>query len=159
MSVHTRITASAVIIRNQHILLIEHQTARERYFNLPGGGTKRGETLHDTLRREVLEETGAYLGEIGRLLILWEYEPQRLDNCYGKTHRLGFVFHATLRAQSEPRPPKNPDASQIGVRWLPLERLEEVALHPSIAALIQTTLGAENLPPQLFTVAAPPRKS
>jgi ADP-ribose pyrophosphatase YjhB (NUDIX family) len=158
MSAHTRITASAVIIRNQHILLIEHETRRERYFNLPGGGVKRGEILHDALRREVLEETGAYLGEIGRLLIVWEYEPERLENCYGKTPRIGMVFHCTLRAQSEPRPPKNPDARQIGVRWLPLERLGEVLLHPAIGGLIQTALTTEAPAPQIFTVSAPPRK-
>lgn len=39
---------------------------------LPGGGMNCCESIHDALRREVLEETGLHLNNIGDLLLVKE---------------------------------------------------------------------------------------
>lgn len=59
---------SGVIFNDQgQILLLRHRYWREGSWGLPGGYANSGERLEDTLRREVLEETG-YLVETQTLL-------------------------------------------------------------------------------------------
>jgi ADP-ribose pyrophosphatase YjhB (NUDIX family) len=53
----TRI-AAAILWRGDELLLVEQVSGGRRYWSLPGGVVDADETLHDGLRREVLEETG-----------------------------------------------------------------------------------------------------
>ena len=52
-----RKAARAVIIDTRGQVLIQH-AVKGRYYKLPGGGAERGESIMQTLRREILEETG-----------------------------------------------------------------------------------------------------
>ena len=55
-----RLAVDAVVEHAGQLLLIEYDDARlGRHWGLPGGGVEPGEGIHDALRREVLEETGA----------------------------------------------------------------------------------------------------
>lgn len=55
-----RIRASAAIVRDGRILLIEcDDPTLGLHYNLPGGGVEPGEAMHDAVRREVWEETTA----------------------------------------------------------------------------------------------------
>src|SRR5262245_56058956 len=47
-----RVSAKAVIVRDDKLLVIAHRDADGEYFLLPGGGQERFESLHDALRRE-----------------------------------------------------------------------------------------------------------
>lgn len=59
---------NGVIFNDQgQILILRHRYWREGSWGLPGGYANSGETLEDTLHREVREETG-YAVEIGALL-------------------------------------------------------------------------------------------
>ena len=71
-----RIGARAVIIENGKVLTmfrrrIKNGEVRE-YYVIPGGGQDAGETLEDTVKRELQEEMNVnievltYLGQIGR---------------------------------------------------------------------------------------------
>lgn len=154
MPATVKLSASAVIIRNNHILLIEFDDPKQgRYFNLPGGGVKESETLYDALRREVLEETGAHIETIGRQIATWEYEPLRLNNRYGKAHKVGLVFVCTLRQGNEPHLAKMPDNHQIGVRWLPYDQLSQINLHPMIGRALQDALARQDSAPFYFLVS------
>jgi 8-oxo-dGTP pyrophosphatase MutT (NUDIX family) len=48
----------AIIIESDSIVLIERHRSNRQYFVYPGGGVEVGETPHQALVREVLEETG-----------------------------------------------------------------------------------------------------
>ena len=119
---HHRLSANAAIIDKDRILLIEFHDANGPHFNLPGGGLDLGENTIEGLRRECLEEACVEV-EVGRLLLVWEYEPQRAALKYGPMAKIGVVYAATLKPGSIPRLPAKPDPNQTGVRWVALTDL------------------------------------
>jgi 8-oxo-dGTP diphosphatase len=112
-----------------------------RHFNLPGGGVNEGESLHDALQREILEETCMQV-DVGRLLLVWEYVPSHHAEKYGSRHVIALLFHCEPHAGSEPRLPEVPDENQIDARWVRLEDLPYVPLLPQIGERLLTTLHA-----------------
>jgi ADP-ribose pyrophosphatase YjhB (NUDIX family) len=140
-----RVSVSAIIIRNQEILLIEFDDANGIHFNLPGGGVKEGEALADALVRECTEEACARVRP-GRLLFLWEYIPDSARPRYGAKQKLCAVFACALESDCEPRLPDSPDAHQIGIRWVPLDSLPHMPLVPHIGQRIVETLATGDGP-------------
>ena len=134
---HIRVSASAAIIRAGQLLLVEFDDESGLHYNLPGGGADPGETLEETVKREVFEETSAEI-TIGRLLLVREYEPTRLKAKFGTQHKLNLIFECQLVPGSEPRLPDHPDPHQTAVRWWPLGKL-------LTAPLVSETLPAELL--------------
>ncbi len=138
---HIRVNGSTAIIQDDCILLIEFEGKRGTYFNLPGGGVDPGESVEEAAVRETLEEASAAV-EIGRLLMVWEYEPERYACAHGMRHKVGFVFEGHLLPHAEPAMPEVPDKGQVAVRWLPLDVLPQVHLVPPIAKpLIESLKG------------------
>ena len=128
-----RVNASAVIVRDQAILLVVFDDATSGiHYNLPGGGVDPGESIREAALREAWEETGAQI-TIGRLLLIWEYIPEQQRYKYGTRQKISFCFQAELRPGSEARYPNMPDTDQIGIRWVPLADLPSVPLLPQIA--------------------------
>ena len=79
-----RISAYAVI-RNEGKILVQELRNNDKYF-FPGGGVEFGEKLEETLKREVMEETGIEI-EVEKLLHTTEtffyYEPENAAwQCY-----------------------------------------------------------------------------
>jgi len=73
---HIRIRPTALIMNEGHILLIEYQENNQYHYNLPGGGVEQGESVTDTLRRELLEEANIEI-KIGKIAFLYEYCPHK----------------------------------------------------------------------------------
>ncbi len=154
---HLKLSASALILDGPlepairgdlsdvpRVLLNVFKDGKRSYYNLPGGVTQRGESLHEALRREVREETGLALNstDIGLPLLLWEYEPKRLNLRFGKRHKVGVVFRCALPTGQQPKLPKKPDPKQIDVRWFPLESLPMLDLQPHVGSLLLDALHA-----------------
>lgn len=138
-----RLSVKAVIVRDDQILLIGYDLddGFGFHYNLPGGGVKLGEGLHEALRREVREEAAAEI-EVERLLFVYEYVPARYAHKYGSRQSVGLVFYCTLRPGSEPGQPLAPVDRQVGVYWLPLAELPQARLLPNIGARIRAALAA-----------------
>jgi ADP-ribose pyrophosphatase YjhB (NUDIX family) len=131
-----RISARALILENEAVLLAEFDDESGLHYNLPGGGQEEGESLPETVRREVREETGAEVGEIGPLLFVVEYEPARNRFWAGPGHAISIIFACTLAPGSTPHLPKPHDPNQTAVKWIPLAELEQVELLPFVAGQI-----------------------
>jgi 8-oxo-dGTP diphosphatase len=128
-----RIAVDAVIEQAGRLLLIEYDDRQlGHHWGLPGGGVEPGESIHDALRREVLEETGAYV-VVGRLLLVNEVDPKHYGTLYSDSHELRLVFHCTLVDDRDLIEPSIPDPEQIGVGWVAIADLLQTRLFPKIA--------------------------
>lgn len=127
-----RVGANAAIVHNGSILLAEFKDRDGRHFNLPGSVAHEGESIHDALRRGVREQVSAEI-EVGRLLLVWEYEPLRYEAKYGHVRKLGLIFLCKLRQGDKPQLPATPEYDQVGVNWLPITELSSAPLLPRIA--------------------------
>lgn len=121
-----RVSASAFIVKDNHALLIKFDDENGVHYNLPGGGIDAGESVVAGLMRECLEEACAEV-YVKDLLLTWQYIPELEDFKFGKGQKLGLIFKADLKNGCEPKLPANPDPNQVGVEWVPLEKIFEPA--------------------------------
>ncbi|WP_086956456.1 NUDIX domain-containing protein [Xenorhabdus innexi] len=129
-----RISAKAIIIHDNQILLIRYKSDSDEWYTLPGGGQLFGETLTQTLIRECLEET-TYEIEPERLVFVREYignnhEFAEFDK---DVHQTELVFLSSL-ADKNPDIHNldiNADRDQIGAQWINLEDVINLPLFPA----------------------------
>jgi ADP-ribose pyrophosphatase YjhB (NUDIX family) len=134
-----RVGVNAAIVQDDAILLVAFNDESGPHFNFPGGGVEPGESLHEALRREVREETGAEV-TVGPLLLVWEYVPAHQNARYGTRQRINLLFACALRPGSVPRLPDTPDPDQVAVRWIPLTSFPHEPLIPAIQERVLTAL-------------------
>ena len=111
------VRATAVLIEDGQILLVQQRVDDRRSWSLPGGTLESGETLGDCLVREVREETGLDV-TLDRLL----YICDRLDTARHVVHVTFAVCRVggQVRIGAEPEP----DAQPIrDVRFVPVDDL------------------------------------
>jgi 8-oxo-dGTP diphosphatase len=140
-SYNMRVGASAVIIRDDHLLVVEFGAGWKRHFNLPGGGIESGESIVEGLQREVHEETGASI-TVGNLLFVSEYFPPHAQHHDGALHKLLLIFRCYLQPESEPHLPHDPDSHQVAIQWVRLQDLPNQPLIPQIGTQLLTSIAA-----------------
>lgn len=91
-----RVNVRGIIVKDGKLFAVRHYnedgSIRDAWCT-PGGGLDDGETLHEGIRREMLEETGVE-PVIGKLL--WIYQFKRSQPVAGKgSECLEFFFHIT----------------------------------------------------------------
>lgn len=116
-----RVGARVLLLnRDDEVLLIharDPDAPSHHWWELPGGGQEPGEKLEDTARREIAEETGLVLDEIGRKL--WTRES-RFTYRGQEHHRLDHVYLARTdhdTPQVALRHSANERAGLIERRW------------------------------------------
>lgn len=130
---HIRTAARAVIIRDQQLLAIKMKDNTGIFYILPGGGQQHGETLHEGLKRECLEEIGAEV-EVGELLYVREYigKNHEFRKNHGAFHQVENVFRCTLPDPDQIGPGSEHDKKQIGLEWISLDELSDKRLLPEV---------------------------
>ena len=128
-----KVRPSALIWRqnaNQtEILLMHYQYGGQDVFALPGGNCDRGETLPETVVREIREELGI-TADIGEMILAGEMLlSQRSEDVL-------HVIFATRNIQGIPT--LNPDeTTALDVVWKPVSTLDTLNLYPNIGRKIQ----------------------
>jgi len=105
------------------------------FYILPGGGQKAGETFHDTLKRECMEEIGVNI-RIGEFLFVREYIGRNhvFHYRHANFHQVESVFRCYVDDIGSVRVGDEQDMRQIGVEWLPLETLGNTRFFPKVVA-------------------------
>jgi len=104
----------AILIRDEHVLLIRHTYVPGWYF--PGGGVEAGETVRDALERELREEAGVQLKGPARLFNL--YRNLSADS---RDHVALFV----CPAWDQPHAPRIPNLEIAALGHFPVQALPE----------------------------------
>jgi 8-oxo-dGTP diphosphatase len=116
--------SSAIVMRDEQILLVLHTRRDMSYWVLPGGHPLENEVASAAVEREVMEETGLRI-EAGRVQFVWE----GIDPREGR-RLIEVVFSSELldrRAEPISR-------SQLELpRFVPIEELGQIPLYPPVA--------------------------
>jgi ADP-ribose pyrophosphatase YjhB (NUDIX family) len=92
-----RVAAYAICVRDGQLLLARWINEGRPEWTLPGGGMEHGEDLHDTVLREVEEETGYRVEVTGLLGVRSVRFPSRRR--FGRTvdqHHVGLMYEARV---------------------------------------------------------------
>jgi 8-oxo-dGTP diphosphatase len=124
-----RIRVSAILRREDRILLIRQEKADREYWLLPGGGVNVGESLVEALRRELTEEVGleATLPLEGPVAIADSISPARAP----AKHVVHIIFAGHLGGRSLEAVTSR-DAAVRGHRLFGVDELPGITLHPPI---------------------------
>lgn len=121
-----RNSAKAVVINNGKLLVNRCKSRFGEYFTLPGGGQRTGELLSETVRRELLEETGYSVTPL-RLSGIYERVSNGRDE--SQRHKIYFIFLCRLDSPERSQPSET-DRFQTGSDWLPLSEVSSRNLFP-----------------------------
>jgi len=113
----TYVNALIVDERTRRVLLVKNGTPDSFYWSFPGGKVEGGESLEQTLVREVREETG-YLVEVGKIFCVREVLFKRR-----REHALIFTFHATIAGGE--LAVSDPDGDVLEACWMDIREADE----------------------------------
>ena len=127
-----RNASKALLYENGRVLLNSHRTDEGRvYYDLPGGGQHKYETMEEAVVREVLEETGVPVEVVRFAAIaeeIWD-DPGMREQCPQYCHRLMHIF--LVRRQPGGRQGKpEMDFQQTGSLWATPEEADGLDLVP-----------------------------
>lgn len=154
MSYKIRVSARAILLQEESILLVEFGGGQ--YYNFIGGGIEEGETARQAVVREVLEESGLTV-EAGELVFSLEYEPSSCNYRYGPHHHISFFFRCYLDESVAPQVPShtdiNPDNPAITsvAKWIPLSALGEITFIPKVHGPLMRYIETGVFTPSLWT--------
>ena len=118
-----RVRVAAIIIEGDKILLVKHRKYGKTYWLLPGGGVDFGETIGETVVREVKEETNLDI-ELDKIVFLNDSLPP--DN-----HRHVVNIYFTARVVGGEL--KREEGTLIeDVRFVPMAELPDLLFYPDI---------------------------
>jgi len=121
MKVDIRI--AACILKDNKILMVRHKKGDEKYWLLPGGRIEYGETMIETLKRELVEETGLEIS-VGNLMFMSEAIPK--DN---HRHIVNIFFEAEIIGGEI----KLGDEEILdAVEFIDINKIDEIVIYPLI---------------------------
>jgi ADP-ribose pyrophosphatase YjhB (NUDIX family) len=132
-------SARAVVLREDSVLVVRDPTAEHI---LPGGRREAGETLRQTIQREVLEETGWALGE-PRLLGFKHFRHLQPKPA-GYAHPYPDFFQAVYVAEARGFDPgaRETDGYELDAGFRPLAEVERLGLPPNERVFPRAALAA-----------------
>ena len=125
-----RIRVSAILRRDERVLLCRHEKRGRAYWLLPGGGVRYGESLADALQRELSEECAIEedLPLEGPVAVVDSIAP---EHTFGSKHVVHIIFAGHLGGRSL-EAVTSQDAAVRGHRLFGVDELPGLALHPPI---------------------------
>lgn len=117
------IRIAACIIKNNKILMVRHKKGDKKYWLLPGGRIEYGETIIETLKRELIEETGLKI-DVGDLMFISEAIPK--DN---HRHIVNIFFKAEIIGGEIKL---GNEEILDAVEFIDIDKIDEIIMYPLI---------------------------
>ena len=133
---HKKIIAGGVVIGPNNKIVVVNQNNDS--WSLPKGHVEKGETILQTAKREIHEETGLDINKLKLIKKLGVYERfsfnkgARADNPNQLGIRHIYLFK-TLQKTLQPLDDENPEA-----RWVTIEQAEKIFSHPKDKVFFKT---------------------
>jgi len=126
------VRCSAVVVRQQTVLLVHRARGAEDDWVLPGGTPHAAESMAACARREVLEETGLHVDPSRVAFVLEVLGPD------GGARTVDIVFAAT-----EAAPGIRPEQQEPGLTpaFVPVDEISGIDLRPPLAGHLRGMLG------------------
>jgi 8-oxo-dGTP pyrophosphatase MutT (NUDIX family) len=135
-----RIRATAILIENDQLAVMERHRAGRHYFTFPGGGVNAGETPDQAVVREIEEELGLQVRVICKVAEVWYLGSQQI---YFLVERTGGVFGT---GAGEEFGPERPDHGAYHPMWMNIADLLDHPLYPIVIAELVITAQTEGWP-------------
>ena len=124
------IRAAVVIIHNNKILV--HRNTKSDHYALLGGRVEIGEASEETVKREVLEETGKKIEITGYVSTIENFFEMKGS----KYHEILFVYKAEFVDEQDrhiEETIKNVEGKEyLQYEWLDLDKIDEYLLQPKV---------------------------
>jgi 8-oxo-dGTP diphosphatase len=127
-----KVRPSIAIIENNQILLMQYRYGDTDVYNLPGGNVDKGETLMQTVVRELMEELGIEV-EVGQMILSGDVIMPE-----GKEDVLHCVFEGKIIVGKPVLNPK--ETSALEAVWKPLVDLHELEMYPNVGKYLFKSL-------------------
>jgi 8-oxo-dGTP diphosphatase len=127
-----KVRPSIAIVENNHLLLMRYRYGDTDVYNLPGGNVDKGETLIETVVRELKEELGIEV-EVGKMILSGDVIMPE-----GKEDVLHCVFEGKIIAGKPLLNPK--ETSALELVWMPLVDLDELEMYPNVGKYLFKSL-------------------
>jgi 8-oxo-dGTP diphosphatase len=138
-----RIRVAVIIPQDDKILLVRHVKDDRQYWLIPGGGVDFGETIDECAKREIKEETNIDV-KLLKLLFISESVSREYER-----HLVNLFFLGqALNPDDELKVLKDERVQEA--RYVPVSRLNDLELHPPVAAFITRAFKDEFKGPTLF---------
>jgi 8-oxo-dGTP diphosphatase len=128
-----RNSIKAVIIEDGKLLTIKAKDSFGPgfWYLLPGGGQDHGETMHEALKRECMEEINCKV-KIKDLVSVREYigKNHEFADFDRDAHQIEYMFECELEDGETPGKGSQPDQKQVGIEWLDIEKIMDYKLYP-----------------------------
>lgn len=135
-SVPKEITARAVIIHNEEVILLYRHKEKEEYYALPGGHIELNETKEECLIREIKEELNINIRIISFLGIVEKKE--HIDYIYNCEYLSG-----KLLLGGEEKEQNNP-SNYYEIHRIRLQDIDKLPLYPDNLKIIEKALLERN---------------
>lgn len=127
-----KVRPALILLERNHILLMQYRYGEQDVYALPGGNPDKGETMVETVRRELEEELGISV-EVGPIAFTGEVTMPD-----SKEDVLHVVFLGELIGGL---PQLNPEqTTALAVVWKPLTSLHTIQMYPNVGQHIQQCL-------------------
>jgi ADP-ribose pyrophosphatase YjhB (NUDIX family) len=126
-----RIRAAGILIQNESILLIKHVQNGESWWVPPGGGYEtEDDDTQATVVREVKEEAGLTVLEMGPLVYIREYKEASLDTFHMEQFRLVAQWEGTVHLNNLQGLGGDEHIIQEA-RFVPKDELHSITVYPA----------------------------